>query len=143
MIAAAEAIVHSWVSSIEETCPFEVLDSIARQAALKLRSAHVEKTDSVLGVNLDSFLEVRDRILVIAHILIDETALDVVRQIVRDQFLYLCELLEGFSEGPDASKHEAEMEHGRRKCGAVLHRVLEELNGFINFLVLHLLVLLV
>lgn len=73
----------------------------------------------VFGLNLDSLLEVLDCVLVIAHVLVDETTLDVDCLVVLQQFTNLSELLQGFVEMLGSAVHESQMEHRRDECWTV------------------------
>lgn len=73
----------------------------------------------VFGLNLDSLLEVLDCVLVIAHVLVDETTLDVDCLVVLQQFTNLSELLQGFVEMLGSAVHKSQMEHRRDECWTV------------------------
>ena len=71
----------------------------------------MEMREPVIRFDLDSSLKILNRILVVAHVLVDEPALNVDSFVVWQQLLHLCELLEGLVEFLRASVHQAQVEH--------------------------------
>ena len=56
----------------------------------------------------------------VAHVLVDEPALNIDSFVVRKQFLHLRELLERLVEFFSATVHQAQVEHRRNEGAAVL-----------------------
>ena len=80
----------------------------------------MEPRKTVVWLDLEGCIKVSDGILMIAHILIDQTPLNIDCLILGEKLLDLGELLEGLVEFLSSSIHQAKMEHGRDKCAAVL-----------------------
>ena len=94
----------------------------------------MEMSGVIVCINLDGLIEVFDCVLVITHVLVDKTALDVVRKVVRHQFLHFSKLLEGLGEASLAAEHEAEMKHRSSERVAILDGILEECDSVVNLL---------
>ena len=76
--ALAEAIVDGRIVTVLVSLA-EVLDGLVGQARLQLRRAHVKVADGVFRIYLNRALKVLDCILMITHVLIHETTLNICR----------------------------------------------------------------
>ena len=80
----------------------------------------------VFWLNFDSCLEILNRILMVAHVLVNQATLNVDCLVVGQKLLHLGKLLECLMELLCSSVHEAKMEHRRYKGTAAIQRVFEE-----------------
>ena len=110
VVAAAESIVDGRVGAVALALR-EGFDGLVDQTRLQFRHTHVEMRKGVFRLNAYGCYEILNRILVIAHILVNETSLNVDGLVGGQQLLHLSELLEGFMEFPCAPVHQAQMEH--------------------------------
>lgn len=140
VVAAAETVGDGCVVWILKRCLFKVDDGLTDQSRLEFRCSHVEVRDGILRIDLDRRLEVLDGMLMIAHILVDETTLDVIRQVTRNELLNLGKLLKSLSKCTNAAEHEPQVEHRGGKRATVLNRSLKIFDSTPHLLILQLLI---
>ena len=73
----------------------------------------------VFRLENDRLFEISNRVLVVAHILVNETALDVDCLVVDEQLLHPSELLECLMKFLGAPIHQTQVEHRRDERAAV------------------------
>ena len=79
VVAAAKTIIDCRARLLSQAIrPVKVIDSFTNQARLKLTHTKVEEWDGVIWVDLDGRFKVFDGMLVVAHVLIDETTLNII-----------------------------------------------------------------
>lgn len=86
----------------------------------------------VFGVYLNCFLEVFNGVLVVAHLLINQTSLNVNCFIVWKVLLNFIELLQSLLMLLFSAIHETQMEHRGDESLAVLEGFVKHLNGKVN-----------
>ena len=135
MIAATESIIDSSTLFLVQTAS-EIVNSFMNQSGLQLGDSHVEVRLSVAWINLNCCFEVTDSELMVAHVLVHQTSLDVNCLVVIKQLLDTSELLQSFVEALCPAEHKSQMEHRRDISTAPSQSFLEEMDRLIDLVVL-------